>query len=92
MMTIATLPKVASGPSVEDRMDLAKKANEEIGALVTASKGLHKLNMDDLERQFVIRGLMARIEQLSNIAWSASADVPEDFDEMKACVEFLGPI
>lgn len=92
-MATATVLKVAVTPTIEDRMDLAKKANEEICALIAACRGLPQATgLDDLQRQLVVRGMMARINQLSDIAWEAMADVHEDFQEKKALVEFLGPL
>lgn len=92
-MATATVLKVAATPTTEDRMDLAKKANEEICALIAACRRLPQLaGVDDLQRQLVVRGMMARMNQLADITWEVMAEVPEDFDEKKALVEFLGPV
>lgn len=92
-MATATVLKVATTPTTEDRMNLAKKATEEICALIAACRGLSQLaGLDDLQRQLVMRGMMVRMNQLADITWEVMAEVPEDFEEKKALVEFLGPL
>lgn len=90
-MASNTVQKKTS-PSVEDRMALAKKATEEIGALIACCKGLHRTELDDIQQRVALRGALARIEQLSDIAWTVLADDVENFAELESSVEFLGPV
>lgn len=78
--------------SIEDRMALAKKANEEICALIASCRGLHRSELDDIQQRVALRGALARIDQLSDIAWTVLADEVENFSELESSVEFLGPV
>lgn len=89
-MAVDTVQKKSQ--SIEDRMDLAKKANEEICALIASCRGLHRTELDDIQQRVALRGALARIEQLSDIAWTVLAEEVDNFTELEATVEFLGPV
>lgn len=65
-----------------ERADLAKLAAEEISALMKASRCLSDIGLDQIQRRLVRRALLARVEELADIAWTALADGAEDVQEL----------